>query len=388
MIKFINEAITKWQVERLSAMILRMRTWLKRAEGPDPSLIKQHLGLAEEHFHDAISALKYNKHKQAFYSCQRGLAQISMAQLLTRYGAQADRIIGKAVLVQPGKRRPEEQELIAYLAASLAEMKMAIEYSNFRIGERAQALLNSAMDFYNDALAAVKTADAENAKRRAQAGLLQLNLAGQIIGAENEMSLPGWRGLSNPALGGPLRRIDELFEKIVECRTALAKLPEAKTAGVRVCYEKALRQYGEAIRSFANGSAAHAQALVRGACHDIAEAQHMLNEVIASANLPTTGWGTQDEEREELFNVDAAAKTVASLFESAAIAKNNVVWSRLQSMHTAYKDSLRALKKQRFAEAEKFAWNALLEVDLLRQFVLNQTNRKLSREEANKLQPP
>ncbi len=374
MIEFVSEAVTKWQVERLSTLILKMRGWLKRANGPDPALIKQHVGLAEEHFHDAVDSLKYNKYQQAFFSCQKGFVQVGMAQLLTTYGSQIDSALTRVTLLERNKRQPEEQELVTYLASALAEMKMSIEYSNFKVSTRGQGLLNSGMDFYNDAMSALKSSNTEDAKRRARAGLLQLNLAAQIISAENEMSLPGWRGLSNPVLGTPLRRVDELFDQIVECRTALSKLPENKSGAARTQYETGLREYNAAIHSLANGSDAHAQALLRSAMHAMDEALTMANEV-ASAIEENEDVAEDRAKRERLTDVGAAVNNVAELIESLSIKKHDVATKRLQTLHQHYRDGLRAMKKKRFAEAEQHASSALMELDLLRHLLLTQLQK-------------
>lgn len=372
MIDFMTEAFTKWQLERLSAMILRMRNWLKRnkAEALDPALIKQHIGIAEEHFHDAVTSVKYNKFQQAFVSCQKGFIQIGMAQLISSYGDTIDGVIIKASALDKTKKFPEEQELIRYLASSLAEMKMSIEYSNFKVSDRAQKLLNSAMDFYNDAIAALKNSNTEDAKRKARAGLLQLNLSGQIISAENEESLPGWRGLSNPILSGPLRRVDELFEQIVECRTSLARLPVGKSTSVRTCYEKGMREYSAAIHSLANGSEAHAQALIRTAMHTMDEALEHANEVIAAMEENVT---LEDKStRERLSDVATNVKNIAELMETLALPKNEVAERRLHTMYQHYRDALKAMKKKRYQQAEEHANQAIAELDLLRRFLSTQ----------------
>lgn len=375
MIKIINEAITKWHVERLSTMILRLRQRLKRNEGTDPALIKQHLGQAEEHFNDAISALKFNKYQQAMFACQKGLTQIGMAQLLTTCGDDIDQVAAKISAAENATRRkPEEQELIGYLASSLVEMKMSIEYSNFKVSDRAQTLLNSSMDYYNDCLSALKQADAEAAKRKAQAGLLQLSLAGRIISAENDMSLPGWRGLNNPVLGAPLRRVDELFEQIVTCRTAMQRMSAEQMKSMRSKYEKALKHYNEAIGSFALGSNAHAQSLIRKATEEIDEAIYASDaaNLEGDSNEETDTDEQEDLHREPLADVPTIILSVTALIESLALPKKEIALKRLNAVNQLYKDALRAAKKERFADAEKLASDSLMELDLLRHFLLSQ----------------
>lgn len=387
MMEFVNEAVTKWQIERLSTMILRMRAWLKRSKDgtPDPALIKLHIGLAEEHFHDAVSALKYNKFEQAVFSCQKGFVQVGMAQLLTTYGSQIDSTLNKALLLEKKNRRlSEEQELISYLASSLAEMKMSIEYSNFLVSDRAQGFLNSAMDYYNDALKALKKSEIEDAKRKSRAGLLQLNLAGQIIGAENEMSLPGWRGLTNPSLGDPLRRVDELFEQIVECRSLLARLPQNKSDGVRKKYEKSLNDYNNAIRSLANGSDAHAQALIRTATHEIDDALTRAEELKTAIHVDDANEVAEEEQddhkREPLADVSSLIAQVSHLVEGFSSTKSEQTLKKLQIIQQGYKDSLRALKKERFEDADKLASAALMELDLLRHTIATLKSKSAMKE--------
>lgn len=374
--KLVSEAVIKWQVERLSSMILRLRQWVKRSEGSDPALIKQHLGLAEEHFSDAIAALKYNKHQQAFLACEKGFAQVGMAQLLTTYGAQIDATVSSASKIDKATRRKKEgNEFISYLASSLAEMKLAIEYSNFKVSLRAQGFLDSAMDFYNDALSALKQANLDAAKCKAQAGLLQLNLAGQIISAENEMSLPGWRGLTNPALGAPLRRVDDLLENIVACRETLQKLPDDAMSIARSGYEKALANYNAAIHSFSNGSNVHAQALMRTAAEEIEEALATAGSLLANLENGRHEGMMETSDREPLCDVAATISSITALVESLGLSRKDSLSHRLGRVQTLYKEAIRAARKKKHAEAEKLTLDALVEVDLLRQCVLSQVNK-------------
>lgn len=382
MIKLVNEAIAKWHVERLSTMIVRMRHWLKRVDGTDPALIKQHLGQAEEHFNDAISALKFNKYQQAMYACQRGLSQIGMAQLLTTYGDDLNQIVAKANAIERSTRKkPEEQELIGYLASSLAEMKMSIEYSNFHVSDRAQTLLNSSMDFYNDCLSALKQAENAAAKRKAQAGLLQLSLAGRIISAENDMSLPGWRGLNNPVLGAPLRRVDELLEQIVTCRTAMQRLTASKSSAARLRYDRALKHYNEAISSFALGSNAHAQSLIRSATEEIEEAINIADGAHLCDEEKSIAADDEELHREPLADVHSILASVTLLVETLSLSKKEIALKRLHSVNRLYKDAIRALKKERFSDAEKLAADSLMELDLLRHFMLSQSDRNTAEHE-------
>jgi hypothetical protein len=374
---FISEALANWQVERLESLIYHARSRAKADKLKSSSLVSEHLNLADEHLDDAISAMKYRRFDQASYACQSGFVQLGLAELLLRYGKQLDAGMRKAMLLAGQKEHaPEEEELSSYLASLLAQMKVAIEYSNCQVSERARNVLDHAMDYYNDALSAIKSSNPGKAKNCAQAGLLKMLLASELISAENQMALPGWRGLTNPMLVSQLRRATQLVSELAETRQRLHKkekyAPETlskeeadKNLLLRKHWEKAFNDFTLAVHSLATGSTAHAQALVKGALREM----EVVREII--------GIEDPDAIQEELEAEPVGRLPVTDALNSLAEIKNMIaethlqrkeyVFSCLDKVERTYREAIKSYEKGRFEKAERSVVESLQELDLARQ---------------------
>lgn len=372
--KFISEAVANWQVERLESLIGSARSKAKANKLKNTSLVAEHLNLADEHLDDAISAMKYRKFDQASYACQSGFVQLGLAELLLQYGDKIDSGMKTILSLSGGDRVSEAEELALYLASSLAEMKVAIEYSNCQVSDRAQSVLDKAMNYYNDSLKAIKESEEESSKHTAQSGLLCLHLASELIGSENQMGFPGWRGLSNPMLAGPLRRASQLIPLLAEARQrlhqkekceGLSQEEEDKNTLLRRHWEKSYNDLLLAIQSMAAGTVAHAQALLKGSLREA----EICREII--------GMDDPDEVLEELESEiserTAVADAIAAITEAKEIlaetklSKKEYYISCLDKIGRLYREALKEYEREQFDRAEKSLNDALLQLDLLRQ---------------------
>lgn len=375
--KFISEALANWQVERLESLIgsARARAKLNKLRGN--SLVGEHLNLADEHLDDAISAMKYHKYEQASFACHHGFVQLGLAELLLQYGHKIDSGVN-AVLQLSGKNEhlPEEEELAAYLASCLADMKVAIEYSNSKVSARSHGVLDRAMDYYNDSLKAIKSSEPEQAKHCAQAGLLSLLLASELIGAENQMALPGWRGLSNPMLVSPLRRSNQLVAQLAETRQrlhqkegaapeSLSKEEADKNALLRKHWEKAFNDFGLAVNSLASGAIKHAQALLKGALREMEACLEIIG--IEDPDQLQEEIDSDSGERVAVADAAGALSEVKGIVSGLKIQRKDYILSSLDKVSRLYKEALKNYERQHFERAEKSAADALLELDLIKQ---------------------
>jgi hypothetical protein len=300
-----------------------------------------------------------------------------LAELILHYGTRIDTGIKKAMLLSGQKEHaPEEEELAAYLASSLAEMKVAIEYSNCQVSDRARAVLDHAMDYYNDALSAIKQSEAEKAKQSAQAGLLSMLLASELISAENQMALPGWRGLSNPMLVSPLRRATQLVKELAETRQRLHKKENTtpdeldqeqadKNALLRKHWEKAYNDFSLSVNSLASGSVAHAQALLKGALREMEVVRDVIG--IEDPDLLQEEFESETADRTPVADVTGALVEVKEILAEAKLQRKEYVLASLDKVAKLYKDGQRHYDKENYSRAEKSVSDALLELDLIRQ---------------------
>ncbi|MBX9570604.1 MAG: hypothetical protein K2X77_17055 [Candidatus Obscuribacterales bacterium] len=408
--KLITEALAKWQLERLEAMCQSLKSRAKNLEIGRKSLVWEHVDLAEDAIDEAVSALRYNKFEQASLSCQDGFVQAGLAELLLRYGAKLDSSLSKYFLLTTDKKKSPNEDMVAYLADSLTQMKLAIEYSNCTVSKRSQSILSQAMDFYNSAIDAIKSeADDDDPERPlhcAQAGLLQVFLASEFISAENQISLPGWRGLSNPMLASPIRRGSELIALLVETKILLRQMEQESVAPIETGgpadkekldlfelksdWELSYHRYVSALNSLASGSTAHAQQLIKEALKDC----RAVHQVIADSHVDSFPDLIDDEEAEttetgektDLRNFSPIVKqkqkeepervAVADLMELLGevsemishvdVQKKTSMSNKLRVISEKYRDAHAAFKQRQFGRAERLASEALFELDVLR----------------------
>jgi len=377
-VKIISEAVANWQLERLEALIRAARARAKFHKLRNSSLAGEHLNLADEYLDEAIAAMKYHKYEQASFACQSGFMQLGLAEFLLKYAARVDQGI-KAVqaVTERGVRASEEEELANYLASSLAEMKVAIEYSNCRVSSRAQSVLDRAMDYYNDCLKEIKQSEGMQAKVCAQAGLLCLLLASELIGAENQMALPGWRGLSNPMLVSHLRRAPEFLSNLAEVRQRLHLREQAdaislnseeqdKSLLLRKHWEKAYNDFLLAVNSLAGGKTSHAQSLLKAAQRELESCY----EIIGMDDPDDISAELEESENGRRIPVVDAVSTlseVKDIIDELKIQRREYLLSCVDKVARFYKEALRAYGEGRYQRAEKALASALLELDLLRQ---------------------
>lgn len=407
--RVITEALAKWQLERLEALCQSLKSRAKNASVNRKSLLWEHIDLAEDAIDEAVSALRYNKFEQASLSCQDGFVQAGLAELLLRYGHKFDSGLAKYLLLTSDRKKSANEEMIAYLGDSLTQMKLAIEYSNCSVSKRAQSILSQAMEFYNSALEAIKseTDDGDDPERPlhcAQAGLLQVFLASEFISAENQISLPGWRGLSNPMLASPIRRGPELIALLVETKQLLRNMEKSSNSTeasddenrpdlfeLKSDWELAYHRYVSALNSLATGSIAHAQQLIKESLQDC----RICYEVIADSHVDLIPSLYEDDELDEVSESSAQqdSKTFSPIVKQTAepepervavadvmellgeasemlshvdVQKKTSMSNKLRVVSEKYRDAHSAFKQRQFGRAERLASEALFELDVLR----------------------
>lgn len=407
--RVITEALAKWQLERLEALCQSLKSRAKNASVNRKSLLWEHIDLAEDAIDEAVSALRYNKFEQASLSCQDGFVQAGLAELLLRYGHKFDSGLAKYLLLTSDRKKSANEEMIAYLGDSLTQIKLAIEYSNCSVSKRAQSILSQAMEFYNSALEAIKSEaddgdDPERPLHCAQAGLLQVFLASEFISAENQISLPGWRGLSNPMLASPIRRGPELIALLVETKQLLRNMEKSRNSTeasddenrpdlfeLKSDWELAYHRYVSALNSLATGSIAHAQQLIKESLQDC----RICYEAIADSHVDLIPSLYEDDELDEDSENSAQqdSKTFSPIVKQTAepgpervavadvmellgeasemlshvdVQKKTSMSNKLRVVSEKYRDAHSAFKQRQFGRAERLASEALFELDVLR----------------------
>ncbi len=369
MIGIVRRRLADWQFKKLERLInlLRARLSATGSFSAGSSLARDHIALADEHFAEAAAALGYRKFDQAMFACQKGLVQAGAAELLIRYGATIEAGMNKLALATKHRQVSEDEELVSFLASSLAQMKTIIEYTNCTVSSRAQQFLDSAMDYYNDALAALKNENALSTTRGSQAGLVQLCLASNIIRFDNELiCLPALPGITNPMLASPLRRLDEMIAAIATVRSELNRSEPDVQALVRPHYEQAVQSYNRAIQALSKNDVTKAQSLIGAGLGELESAHGLLGSSgYTDISLTTPVAGAISSSWEPLVHIEPALADILNLLPQVDQRKQEQVRNYVSSIGANYSQAVKQYEAGNRSQALNLATTALLELDKL-----------------------
>lgn len=237
--------------------------------------------------------------------------------------------------------------------------------------------------------------------------MLQVFLASEFISAENQISLPGWRGLSNPMLASPIRRGPELIALLVETKQLLRNMEKEKDKDkdsnesdgdkerpdlfeLKSDWELAYHRYVSALNSLATGSLAHAQQLIKEslqqcrACYEaVADTNVDLIPSVYEDDEPDddASWAQydsknfspivkqvpeQEPERVAVADVMELLGEVSEMISHVDVQKKTSMSNKLRVVSEKYRDAHSAFKQRQFGRAERLASEALFELDVLR----------------------
>jgi len=260
-----------FQLDQLSSMLNHIKDELAQVPPGFGTLAERHLDRATEQYEDAMSALRYNIFAQAESMLNDGLMHAYFAYRIVHLAARS-----QTDDEMEERTASEAEERIAYLGSKLTELKQAIEYGNCTVSDTAAGQVDQGMDLYDAALSILKDGDLNLAKRSAQAGVLQLAFASELIRAENAGALPGWNGLANPLTNCPVRKLNELASMIVEVYELLIARKTEGSRALTVSLRKALANLSNALRALAKDNTVYAQALVFSGLTEINRAQLLI----------------------------------------------------------------------------------------------------------------
>lgn len=365
--KIVDKVKARMELEMFNTKLEEVRAALgDRRKAGFSDLAREHMNLAYELHDEAIAAMKYNP-SQTLHVLKTGWVHLDIAYA----------VVKSAVLTKiPQLPIPNEAEdKVGYLASALARIKAMIEYSNCWVSDFARAILDGAMDFYQRAISAMEQDSVEEAMRAAQAGLLKVSLASEVIRAENQRSLPSWMGLTNPMLASPLRRTHELTTVLVQTHVLLSSVREANADAK---FAKILSKYDKALESLVTGDIDHAQATVTKLLLKVDDLRNEVSERFGNESGERYG-----EEHEPLpdepgawsqdSNVNIVLAELTQLIHSSDFGgrrdltvKRYELKALVESISNTYTDASKAMSKNDVRLAEQSIATAIFNLDLLR----------------------
>lgn len=363
--KIVDKVKARMELEQFNTKLEEVRAALGDRRKAFSDIAREHMNVAYELHDEAIAAMKYNP-SQTLHVLKVGWVHLDIAYTVVK-SAQLTKL--PPLPTVPNANEAEDK--IGYLSSTLARIKAMIEYSNCWVSDFARTILDGAMDYYQRALSALEGDYDEEAIRAAQAGLLKVSLASELIRAENSRALPGWTGLSNPMLASPLRRTLELTNCLVQTRVLLNSIHEPEATAQ---FNKIMQKYDKALESLASGDIDHAQATitklllkvddVRNSIgeHYGEEGDQLLDEYSVPALLEQAGHVELVlSELNDLINVsdfDGRGDLLRKRYELKAL---------LESISFLYTDAIKSATNNDLPTAEQLLATGLFNLDLLRQ---------------------
>lgn len=274
MVTNFGKFILDFDLQQLDTLICSVRSALRFAPAGRAWLAQKHLEQAIEQYESALAALHRSnfKFKQTQTIMRTGLMHAYLAYRLVRTTV----LINQDSKVTDKDRLTEAQQQIGQLGKNLTDLKTSVEVSNYRVSDIAQRQVELAMDLYDAALSELKTNQPLMAKRAAQAGLLQLSFAVELITCDNGGSLLGLAGLANPLTNCPVRKLNKLASMLVQLYALGLPPLEDDCLRFQLYVRKAIQNLNTVIIALSRDNLVHAQAEVFAGLNEAYMAQKVL----------------------------------------------------------------------------------------------------------------
>lgn len=363
--KIVDKVKARIELEQFNTKLEEVRAALGDRRKAFSDIAREHMNLAYELHDEAIAAMKYNP-SQTLHVLKVGWIHLDIAYAVAK-SAQLTKL--PALPAIPNANEAEDK--IGYLSSTLARIKAMVEYSNCWVSDFARTILDGAMDYYQRALSALEVDHDEDAIRAAQAGLLKVSLASELIRAENSRALPGWTGLSNPMLASPLRRTHELTTCLVQTRVLLNSIHEPEATSQ---FNKIVHKYDKALESLASGDIDHAQATITKLLLKVDDVRNSIGEHYGEEGDLLSDEYSVPALLEQAGHVELVLSELNDLINVSdfdgrgdLLRKRYELKALLESISFLYTDTIKAATENDLSAAEQLIATCLFNLDLLRQ---------------------
>jgi tetratricopeptide (TPR) repeat protein len=327
---------------------------------------REHLELAEEHYNDAVNALKYNNPAQAFNQIEPGFFCIQLAQaLLSR---------ARRFRTDQHSAPANIEENIVHLASALSKVKAMIEYKNYSVSSLAKRFLDNAMERYERAQSKLRAGNQDDCKRESQAGLLCVRFAELLLREQNHEGVPGMGSIANPSLSRPVREINDLAKQLAQLSSAY-ETPDDSLRGA-ANYSKALHHFEMALHAIVEDNIGSAQAQVAAGLESLKQVRHdfALDMTNPLDNAPDSGnrsFGTCPDHpelaRTRYKELNALSKTIAeTLIATEDVDRRLIIREHIQNISRLHKLAVESFCEANYERTREHTSAGLLQIDLLK----------------------
>jgi tetratricopeptide (TPR) repeat protein len=366
------------RLAKLADRIRSTRRGLETALAADGTadFAKEHLELADEHYNDAVNALKYNNPAQAFNEIEPGFFCIQLAQAL----------LSRAPRFRPDQNSPPAniEENIVHLTSALSKVKAMIEYKNYSVSPLAKRFLDNAMERYERAQSKLRAGNQDDCKRESQAGLLCVRFAELLLREQNHEGVPGMGSVANPSLSRPVREINDLAKQLAQLSSAY-ETPDDSLRGA-ANYSKALHHFEMALHAIVEDNIGSAQAQVTAGLEALKQVRHDFaldmtqpldsGQRSGSADVLDSGSGNRsvgarpdhpERARSRHKELSALSKTIAeTLIATEDVDRRLIIREHIQNISRLHKLAVETFCDENYERSREHTSEALLQIDLLK----------------------
>lgn len=352
---------TQDKLESLMEMVAKTNAAVSGTESPFLALAMERLEKAEAARQKAVGYFEQDDVADCEKRCERGLMHLMIASL--HLSANASHKL-EIVFDDESAEYAVEQ-----LSSSIAKFKMAVEYSNCTVTEKVKVRWWDVAAKFPDALSLLKNGREEEAKRTAEACLLNLHYLGKVLEQDNLKGIieldPTTRASSKEML-----MIKGLTEQISQTQCLLSVSHTRGYRRVERYLEAALENLEKALDAYADGDDGTVRRMVAAGMMEA----RMASEICKSGT--TTDMAFNPQEPAEAVP-DEAGEFCRRLVQVSRLIKDYApeserMLNRLDAVNYYYRKCMNALIAGDYKEAERSARAAHLDLDFAKQLFSGQ----------------
>jgi hypothetical protein len=321
---------------------------------------EEHIEIAEEHYQDAVEALKYNNAAQAFNEIEPGLFCVALGRTLL--------FRATGFTAQQKSNANETEQSMRHLATALTKAKSMIEYMNLDVTPLARRFLDAAMERYDLAYDKLRAGNHAECRRQSEAGLLCIRFADLVLRHQNSEGLPGIGAVANPLIGRPVRDIGELARQLADISEFSEEKSDESFRGI-ANYHRALHNFEMAIQGIAENNVPGAQAQVNAGLQTLKQVREdfALNVTQAPSDKDPLEKTEEERLRSRFTELSAVAKSVGeTLIATEDVERRLVIREHILSITRHHRNAVESFCNGDYTKAREEAAAALLQIDLVK----------------------
>ena len=336
------------------------RQKVRGSDSPFKSLARKCIDKAEDAYQEAIYHLKDGEPQLCFQYCKQGLKFLSMAMMhLTDLNERSS---------EPLLEEDSVEQTVIKLSEAITRFKSSVEYTNAEVNAEQRERLADIVRLFFDAVNFVADGESESAEVTAQTGLLMMYLLGREMESKLQSCIVEPETLER-CRGSAATRIIGLIDQYAETQKLLVETSVVAQGRIKLYIDAARRTLEQAIISYQDSDADDIGRLAKAGAMEL----RMANRLIDYAKYPNSGPEPEDDSGilDELDDPSQDFRRRVSRLQRLLRDKDEEagVVRRLGVVSSYVARARTLLANGDYAEAERYARSAHLDIDFARQLL-------------------